>query len=196
MSQRIENGRNGRPVVRKAEREELARLVRLRMKVAKTAVIQRQKELLEDVEAKLSAEYKRDHSLWSDITRQAESEVQAFDARIAQMCHDMGVPEEFRPGLGLSWYRRGENASAERRAELRKLAQAKIAALTAAANAAIEARAAEVMTELLAGGLESAEARAFLESLPTAEVLMLPLSLGELEDARRLAAPADAEDVF
>jgi hypothetical protein len=101
------------------------------------------------------------------------------------------VPESFRPGLYLQWYDRGENAAAERRAELRKLAQRKVAAAASAAVTAIEARGAEVLTALIAGGLQSAEARAFLATIPTAAQLMPPLALGELEETAKLACRDD-----
>jgi hypothetical protein len=55
------------------------------------------------------------------------------------------------------------------------------------AKMAIDARAADVLTELIAGGLESADAKAFLESIPTADQLMPRLTLSELEGADRSA---------
>jgi hypothetical protein len=58
-------------MISKSEREDLSRVVRLRMKVAKTAADQRGKELLADVEAQLSAKYKFDDEVWADITRGA-----------------------------------------------------------------------------------------------------------------------------
>jgi hypothetical protein len=72
-------------------------------------------------------------------------------------------------------------AAKERVAELRKVAQTRIAALEKAACNDIERSSLEVQTELLAGGLQSGEARAFLESIPTAAALMPPLSVPELE---------------
>jgi hypothetical protein len=97
----------------------------------------------------------------------------------------MGIRPQFRPQLVLQWYGRGENASRDRRAELRKAAQTRIAALGKEAKTAIDARTAEVLTELIAGGLESEAARAFLATIPTAEDLMPRLTLPELETADR-----------
>jgi hypothetical protein len=178
----------------KSEREELARVARLRAKVARKAVEARQAELLADVEAQLSAKYKFDEKVWADITRQAQEAVREADERIAGICRDVGVPEKFRPELHLSWYERGESASKERRAELRKRAETRIEALAARAAAAIEAKEAEVLTRLIVGGLESEEAKAFLESIPTPTQLMPPVALGELEGPKALPRALGYED--
>ena len=77
------------------------------------------------------------------------------DERIAAICRENGIPEEFRPQLSIGWWKRGENASRQRRDELRKLAQARIDAEAKAAVSAIELASADVLTELIAGGLES-----------------------------------------
>jgi hypothetical protein len=81
----------------------------------------------------------------------------------------------------MDWMRRGENYSAARRAELRKVAKTRIVAEIKAAKTTIERSSVEVQTELIAGGLESEEAKAFLESMPTAEALMPSLSMAEIE---------------
>jgi hypothetical protein len=163
------------------EREDLAKVVRMRAKVAREAAAQRESELLAVVEEQLSARYKADHKLWADIAEAAKAFVEEADAKIAALCREHGIPENFRPGLNLSWYSRGENASAERRAELRRLAESRIEASKKAARTAITAREAELLTRVIAGGLASDEARTFLESLPMADELMPPIVLHELE---------------
>lgn len=160
-------------------------MTRLRAKVARDGITAREAALLADVEERLSAVYKFDHDAWADITRHAQQLVGEADNQIAQRCRDMGIREEFRPQLSLQWYGRGENASRERRSELRKAAQARIAAMGKDAKMAIDARAADVLTALIAGGLESAGAKAFLESIPTADQLMPRLTLSELESDGR-----------
>ena len=111
------------------------------------------------------------------------------DGKPYTICRDMGVPEEFRPGLTLSWYSRGENASSARRAELRKVGEARIAELETAGQAAIEVRSVQIQRELVAGGLRSDEAKQLLASLPRADELMPDLSLDELEQAVPLPQP-------
>ena len=100
---------------------------------------------------------------------------------IEQRCADLEVPERLRPGLGLYWSPRGENGTAARRAELRKVAQSRVDAEAKKAKHHIDVAAQEVLERLMMGALESAEARAFLELMPTAESLMAPISLPALE---------------
>lgn len=163
------------------EREDLAALVRRREKVSKTGVKERTSQLTAQVEAQLAAIYPEDDPRWKDITAEAQRAAQAADAAVAEKCRALGIPEQFRPGLSLFWHGRGENAMGSRRAELRQLAKRRIDALEKSAYAAIEARSVEVQTQLLAGGLESDAARAFLETMPTAEALMPVVVVEQLE---------------
>ncbi len=170
-------------VMTRRDRDDLAALVRRRERVAKTAAAQRSAELMADFEQKLAAVYKSTDDAWRDITETAKRVVADADAQVAQRCRDLGIPETLRPRLDLSWYGRGESASKERRAELRKVASSRIAALEKQAKTTIERQSVDVQTQLLAGGLESADARRFLESMPTVETLMPPLNVAELEAA-------------
>ncbi len=168
-------------MISKSEREELARVVRLRMKVAKADIDKREAILLADVEKQLSSIYKVDDSIWADITNRAKQEIAKADQEIARLCREHGILERFRPRLDICWYGRGENAMASRRAELRVLAKARIEVAVTDAKHAVESQAAEVLTRLIAGGLESDEARAFLESIPTAEKLLPLMIVSDLE---------------
>jgi hypothetical protein len=71
-------------------------------------------------------------------------------------------PEEFRPGRNLSWYRRGENGLSERRVELRRVAQTRIAAMAKAAKVAIESKTLEGQRHFAISALACAEAPVFL----------------------------------
>lgn len=106
--------------------------------------------------------------------------MKAADAEIARRCRNLGVREEFRPELALHWYRRGENGLKDRRAELRKVAQTRIAAMATQAHAEIDARVLKAYDLLLRGSLETDAARQFLEELPAAEALMPRLDITEL----------------
>jgi hypothetical protein len=164
------------------DREELAKLVRRRERVAKSATAQRSGELLADFEQKLGSVYDfDDDAVWREAYSAAEAEVERADAAVARRCDELGIPARFRPSLFFSWSGRGENAVAQRRAELRHVARARIAASEKAAKAEIERRSVELQTQLVAGGLESAEARRFLDTMPTPEALMPPLSVKEIE---------------
>jgi hypothetical protein len=179
-------------VMTKGEREELSRVVRMRAKLARSMVTERGAQLLADVEAQLSAEYASGHEAWAHIVSAAQDAVREADSRVAAICREMGIREEFRPGLSISWYGRGENADKSRRAELRKLAERRVQAAERQAKLTIDSWEAKVRTELIAGGLTSGAARAFLERMPEPEALMPPMAIAELEAA--LALPRDTTE--
>jgi hypothetical protein len=172
------------------DRDKLAGLARKRAKVSKQMVAERQKVLLADVEDQLSAEYDFGDEVWADITRQAQAEVAKADAKFAEICRSWGVPEDFRPGLNLMWYSRGKNAAAGRRAELRKLAHARIEAAGQTAKVTIDIKLLEVETELVRDGLDSAQAHAFLASMPSADELMPRVDIGSLEPGADVERPS------
>lgn len=165
------------------EREDLAQLTRQRERVAKTAAKQRSAELLADAEKSLATTFRKEDERWRTIVASAEEEVKAVNARILEHCREEGVPEQFAPSLNTYFLSRGENGLKERRVELRKVAQTRIAALEAKAKSEIERRSLEIQTQLLAAGLDTGAALAFLASMPTAEQLMPALAVGEIEAA-------------
>ena len=168
----------------RTDRESMLKVVRMNERVAKTALKERSAQILADFEQKLAAEFKfDDDETWKTLTKDAKAFVDETDAKIAQRCAELGIPKAFRPGLTLGWHRRGENASQERRSELRRVAVSRISVMEAQGKAAIERRSAEIQTQLIAGGLASDEARRVLESLPKAEDLMPALALIQVEGA-------------
>jgi len=182
-AERIGAESNDADVLTKSERQELAGLLRRRARVAKADAKQRTAELLADFEAGLATIQKSDDAAWRDITATAQAHVREADAAIAAICREKGIPEDWRPGLRLDWYGRGENASASRRAELRRVATSRLAALEQAAVAAIERQAVAAETELIAEGMRSTRARALLTALPTVEALMPPLDVAAVAAA-------------
>ena len=83
----------------KAERLELGKVVRLRAKVAKDDAEAQGRRLLADFEAQLAARYPENNPAWAEITATARQAVEDADAKIAQLCRSLGIPEEFRPGF-------------------------------------------------------------------------------------------------
>lgn len=170
--------------ITKAERDELRRLVNERARLAKSGIEQRQAELLADVEAQLAATYRIDDDAWADVTAAAQQAVAEADAALSERCRQLGIREEFRPAIAVSWHYRGENAARDRRAELRKVAQTRIAAEGKAAKHTIDTAALQRREMLAAGALESPEALEFMASMPTATELMPALDVAELEAGR------------
>jgi hypothetical protein len=177
-----------------AERVELGKLVRLNAKVAKDEAEARGLAMLADAEAKLAARFKMEDEMWADITATARKQVEEANAAIAALCRQRGVPEEFRPELRVGWFGRGENAYKERRAELRRLAQAQVEAVVKEAKVEIDRAAAEQITHITQCGLTSQEARAFIEAMPSPGDLMPPIRSLRLNNGQvvSLEAPVTA----
>mgnify|MGYP001225616460 CR=1 FL=1 len=164
------------------DRESILKVARLNERVAKTAIRQRSAELLANFERDLAAEFSfNDDAVWSQAVASAKEAVDAAQAEIAKRCQQLGIPKEFAPGITLGWYGRGQNAVAARRAELRRVAVTRIAAVEAEASAAIERQSAEVQTSLISRGLSSDDARALLATLPSVDALMPALSIRDVE---------------
>jgi len=171
------------------DRDDLGKLARKRATVAKRNTKAREKELIAELESQLNAIYTPDDdAAWREAYKTAVQEVtgalELADAKVAERARQLGIPERLRPRIGTrtSWAVGGEQLLPARRAELRKIGRARIEAMAEEARHAIDAASLEVETELLAGGLETDQARRFLESMPTPEQLMPAI------DARQIQA--------
>lgn len=175
----------------KGERQELAKVARLRARVAKANVAHRQAQMLAEFETQMATTYGSDDARWSDLTTAAKQGIEELDRQLAEKCAELGIPERFRPALHLGWADRGENGDRKRRTELRAVARLRIDADAKRAKLAIDAREAEVLTALVAGGLESDAARSFLESIPTPDQLMPAVDLDEVEAEHAQMSPTE-----
>jgi hypothetical protein len=165
------------------EREDLRRLARYQATLDKAGAAQRAAELRADFEEQLASIFSSDDDAsWKAATAAADAAVDEANKRIAARCNELGIPKRFRPSRHLSWYGRGENASAKRRAELHKVAESRIEALEKKARYDIDNCCVTTQVALIKDSLTSARAIAFLDQMPTAEQLMPTL------DARRIAS--------
>ena len=165
----------------KAELDKLESLAKEQRRVAKTGVDQMAAERLADVEAQLSAQHDARAPAWAEVTARAEAACRHADEEVSETCRRLGIAENLRPSIVAQWYSRGENAEKGRRAELRKLAERRLQAEAKAAKHQIDRATLGVLTGLATRALTSAEATAFLDSMPTVEQLMPRLVIRELE---------------
>jgi hypothetical protein len=168
--------------ITKGEREDLQRLIRQREKVLKSAAAQRSAELIADFENQLGSEFSFDDDrVWAQAMREAAAEVARAKQKIAARCRELGIPDRFAPTLHLTWSHRGyDNSVEKRRAELRRMAQSKIAEIERKAIVEIELSCLQAQTELAITGLTSEGALGFIERLPGIETLMPKLSFTEV----------------
>lgn len=163
----------------KGERDQLLTVVRQRAKIAKEDVSARQAQLIANGEAALARKFSEQDAAWADLTADARKYMAEIKARLNDRAAELGIPTEFRPGYDLMWFSRGENATANRRAELRAVLKTQAEATAKAAKLEIDRWASDLQVAVIAGGL-TGDARDLLGQLPTAEALMPPLDLPEL----------------
>ena len=165
-----------------AERNDLRSLIRQRARLMKTELKQRRMELMSDFERQLSAVFSYDQDeTWKAAHALAQQAVTNAQTAVAERCRELGIPKEFAPCLSLEWYRRGQNAVKDRRTELRFAAKARLDALEASGKTEIERISVQGQTELIADGLTSEAAKAFLQQMPSAETLMPMLELTQVQ---------------
>lgn len=165
----------------KSERSELAQLIRKRERVMKAQASERSAVMLAEFDAQSASIYSfNDDKVWAAANASAKLAVEKARLEIAERCREMGIPPEFAPDLNMSWYSRGQNAVAARRAELRKMAKSRIDAIEAGAKTKIERLSLNAQTEIISSGLESVAALEFLERMPPIETLMPTLDVTEI----------------
>ena len=165
----------------KGEREHLIRLARSRARLAKAEAAEREKILLAEVRDLMTREYQARDELWAEAVKIAEEAARKANDLIVARCLDLGIPADQAPSLGLSWQaRRAGFEDKSRRAELWKVAQSRLTALTTAAKTSIDRASLETETALISSALESEDAQAFLAQMPSAAELMPSLGLDDL----------------
>ena len=170
-----------------SERQSLLVLLRQRERVAKADAAEYAATLMADFEAKLAAVYApEDHPIWAQMHEAVDKAVAEANVKIAEVCRELGVPKKFAPGIRAGWYGRGESAAKERRAELRRVATAEVAARIKRAQAAIARQSVEAQERIITAGLTSEAARALLAEMPTPQQLLPALDVKAIE---QLAGP-------
>jgi hypothetical protein len=165
----------------RAERQELGQLIRKRERVMKMQAQERSAALLAEFDAQIAAIYHYDDDpVWKRVHAEAMEALDTARVEIAARCHELGIPPEFAPGLDIYWHGRGHNAVQDRRAELRRVAKSRIAAIEAEAVSKIERLSLEAQTQVVANGLESEGAKAFLNTMPALDKLMPPVEFDEI----------------
>ena len=85
----------------KSEREDLAKLIRNREKVMKSAARERSAELLAEFEQQMASVYSYDQDeVWKSATEAAAAAVAVAQQAIAERCSEMGIPARFAPNVG------------------------------------------------------------------------------------------------
>jgi len=166
----------------KGERDDLVRLIKQRERVCKTAAEQRSAAMLAEFEQKVSDCHKfATNEVWKAAMEAAIEAAQKANEKIQREADKLGIPKEFQPSLHYHWARRGENEYMQRREELRRVAKAEIDALEKVARVQIETESVRAQTEVIANGLNSEAALAFLNRLPAIDSMMPALDVTAIQ---------------
>lgn len=165
----------------RAEREELKKLARERARVAKADAARRSADLKAMFEEQVVTIYEYDRDdVWKDAVEAAEQAVEEAQEKIVERCQALGIPRELAPYLQFGWVGRGQQGVRQRQMELRGAAYKRIEAMERSARHEIDRSALEIQTQLVAAGLTSDDAVAFLGAMPTVDALMPAMDIREL----------------
>jgi hypothetical protein len=169
----------------KTELDTLVKLNRQRGRLVKHEISVAAARRKAEFEQQLATDYDFDRDeVWRAAVEAADRAVNEANRQIQQRCAELRIPKNFRPSLdSVHWYARGENLVKARRAELIRVFDSKNAEIERQAKLEVDRALLRIETELLTTVLESAEAKAFLESLPSPEQLMRTISVAEVEKA-------------
>jgi hypothetical protein len=184
-------------MITKGERTELRSIVRQQFKVLRHEVEQRQAEMIADLDAQIAQRYADVDKQRQDLMWKAEEICQAASREITDLFKGTGAVK----GYADSHVRRAAQEedievtiqrpvrvgmepitwSKADRVQLRRAAVARIEADVKGALLNLERREADLLRTLAVGAIESEEARAFLEGIPTVAELVPQARLLELE---------------
>jgi hypothetical protein len=162
----------------KTEQDNLVRIAKLNRDGAIADARRRTADAAADYEMYLASEFAYDQrETWADLMHTAKARISELDNLLAEDCRRLGIPESMRPSINLLWSGRGENASKERQAELRRVMTSRLFAIERTAALAIEGGYRKAMT----ASLSSEEAHALLADMPSAEQLMPKIDYAEVK---------------
>jgi hypothetical protein len=169
-------------IMTKGEREDLIRLIKQREKVAKTAAEQRSASMLAEFESSVSKLHAfANNEVWRAAQEAAQQAAHEASEKIMAKAKELGIPDEFHPRITFSWLQRSEDVYRARRDELRRVAKAEIDAMEKSTRVQIEAESVRAQTEVIAHGLTSDAAIAFLDNMKPIESMMPLLDINSIQ---------------
>jgi hypothetical protein len=190
MPEHSRRRRIAEPPISSRDLNMLLTVVKANERAAKGKAKHRKADMLAEFERQISAIYHWDQEdTWGQLTSEVRTEITKANKKLSDRCNELGIPKAFQPSIAWYWSGRGENASKERRAELRKLAQAQAEQAECRAVAEIEAASASIQARMVSQALTDSAAKALLAEMPTLEQLMPSLDIRQIE-----AQPAPRRD--
>lgn len=175
-------------MITKAERTELRSIVRQQFKVLRAEIGQRQAEMRSEIEARIVERYRDVDEQRAQLTWKANEILDAASREITDLFIGAGAdrgdpyrdPEiSIERPIRVAMERIAWNT--EDRVQLRRAMHSAVEADIRAALLRLDRQEADLLRTLSVGALESAEAQAFLASIPTVGELVPAARLAELE---------------
>lgn len=167
------------------DRDQLAQVAKMRARVAKSSIEQRELVLRSQVEDELKGLFDAEEEMAIKAAGVAVAEAQRADKDLQERLAEYEIPEHLRPHLVAEMIENqmmGKRRTiAQRRMELSGIATSRIKALGAQAKVEIDSQCADTVSALITGGFDGEEAQRYLDSMPTIDQLMLAPSIAELE---------------
>jgi hypothetical protein len=176
----------------KSDRDALIQIAKERARQGDREIDARRKVLIALVLDQVTAEYSARDELWAGAIAEIEEMEAKVNAQIRDTLARWGIPAKHAPRHIGGWLpRSSEYADRNRRAELTKLAEARLDGIIAQAKAKSQAGWLDIRERLITEGLDSDEARSLVAAMPTVEQLLPPLTIEDL-GLRHWHPPIDA----
>lgn len=171
-------------MITKGERTELRSIVRQQFKVLRQEILQREAEMLAEVENQISEKYATQDQGWQAVQHEVHEACMEANRRINDALYNAGY--QVKGGSERMWVQTPRiDQPTKDRQQLRYHAQTKIRAQVKAALLKLDRDEADLLRNLAVGALESDEARAFLTAIPSVSELVPTTRLMELEASLR-----------
>lgn len=173
-------------MITKGERAELRSLIRQRFKVLRADIDQRKAELLAELETRITDRFAESDKEWADAMYLIEEAAREADRKANDILRGLNLHALDQDGRDYSLVKTvAINKPTQERTQLRREGEARIVAQIKGALLQLDRQEADLLTRLVAGALESEEARAFLGEIPTVSALVPADRLLELERSLR-----------
>jgi hypothetical protein len=172
--------------ITKGERAELRSLIRQRFKVLRADVNQRQAELGAELLTRVNTKFAEADKAWSDAMYLIEEAAREANRKANDILRTLNLDGFDLDGRDYQLIQsRPINKPTQERNQLHREGAARIDAQIKSALLQLDRQEADLLTRLIAGALESEEARAFLGEIPTVSALVPADRLLELEQSLR-----------
>lgn len=173
-------------MITKGERAELRSLIKQRFKVLRAEVEARRAELAVELEERIAARFAQDDKRWTDAMFLIAEAVREANRKANDILRSLDIDAlDTSREYELVMFRGVAKPTAERNVLLRNGTK-RIDAQVKSALLQLDGQEADLLTRLVANGLESDEARAFLGEIPTVSALVpadrLLQLVGRLDD--------------